>query len=79
MKLVKLESFANVHVGFVRATFDCGIEGWGQVSTCNSDITARVLHRQVAPWMLGQDKGEGGKPSETAKNAGHADQPGHPP
>ena len=59
MKLVKLESFANEHVGFVRATFDCGIEGWGQVSTYNSDITARVLHRQVAPWMLGQDIGEG--------------------
>lgn len=32
-----------------------GATGWGQVSTYHSDITATVLHRQVAPWMLGQD------------------------
>ena len=55
MILEKLETFASQHVGFVRATFDCGIEGWGQVSTYNSDLTCRVLHRQVAPWMLGKD------------------------
>jgi hypothetical protein len=30
------------------------VEGWGQTSNYNSDITAQVLHRQVAPWVLGQ-------------------------
>ncbi len=55
MKLVKLETFANRFVGFVRATFEDGLNGWGQVSTYNSDIAAQVLHRQVAPWTLGQD------------------------
>ena len=55
VKLLKLETFANQFVGFVRATFDGGLEGWGQVSTYNSDITAQILHRQVAPWSLGRD------------------------
>lgn len=55
MILEKLETFGSKHVAFVRATFDCGTEGWGQVSTYNADITSKVLHRQVAPWMLGSD------------------------
>lgn len=55
MKLEKIETFANRFVGFVRATFEGGLSGWGQVSTYNSDITAQILHRQVAPWTLGRD------------------------
>jgi len=55
MKLKKLETFTNEFVGFVRATMEDGSEGWGQVSTYHSDITCQVLHRQVAPWMLGRD------------------------
>ena len=42
-------------LGFVRVTDQDGHQGWGQVSTYNSDITCQVLHRQVAPWALGQD------------------------
>ncbi|MEM9140316.1 MAG: mandelate racemase/muconate lactonizing enzyme family protein [Pseudomonadota bacterium] len=55
MKLKTIETFANEFVGFVRATMEDGTEGWGQVSTYHSDITAQVLHRQVAPWTLGAD------------------------
>lgn len=55
MKLRKIETFTNEFVGFVRVTMEDGSEGWGQVSTYHSDITCEVLHRQVAPWMLGQD------------------------
>ena len=33
-----------------RVTDETGAQGWGQVSTYNADITAQVLHRQVAPW-----------------------------
>jgi L-alanine-DL-glutamate epimerase-like enolase superfamily enzyme len=54
MKLRKIETFTNEFVGFVRVTMEDGSEGWGQVSTYHSDITCEVLHRQVAPWMLGQ-------------------------
>ncbi|MSU90043.1 mandelate racemase/muconate lactonizing enzyme family protein [Rhodobacteraceae bacterium 2CG4] len=53
MKLTRIETFANPFVGFVRVTDEHGAQGWGQVSTYQSDITAQVLHRQVAPWMLG--------------------------
>ncbi len=55
MKLRKIESFTTEFVGFVRVTMEDGSTGWGQVSTYHSDITCQVLHRQVAPWVLGQD------------------------
>ena len=53
MKIARLETFANAFVGFVRVTTDTGDEGWGQLSTYHSDITAQIFHRQVAPWALG--------------------------
>ncbi len=54
----RIETFCNELVGFVRVTSECGLQGWGQVSTYHSDITCQVLHRQVAPWVLGQDTGD---------------------
>jgi L-alanine-DL-glutamate epimerase-like enolase superfamily enzyme len=54
MRIVKIESFCDAFVGFVRVTDAEGAKGWGQLSTYNSDISAQVLHRQVAPWVLGQ-------------------------
>ena len=55
MRISRLESFATRHIGFVRVTAEDGSQGWGQLSTYNSDITAEILHRQVAPWALGAD------------------------
>src|SRR5258706_8776448 len=55
MKIKRIETFCNQYVGFVRVTGDDGSQGWGQVSTYNSDITCQILHRQVAPWSLGKD------------------------
>ena len=55
MKIRSIETFANQFVGFVRVTSDSGAQGWGQVSTYNSDITAQIVHRQVAPWALGKN------------------------
>ncbi len=55
MKIRKLETFCNEFVGFVRVTTDTGATGWGQISTYNSDITATIFHRQIAPWSLGAD------------------------
>ncbi len=53
MKIVKLETFSNEFVGFVRVTTETGAHGWGQVSTYNADITVQVFHRQVARHALG--------------------------
>lgn len=58
MKIKSIETFSNEFVGFVRLTTDSGEQGWGQVSTYNSDITSTILHRQVAPWSLGHDAGD---------------------
>ena len=55
MKIKSIETFTTEFVGFVKVTTDQGVEGWGQVSTYNADISALVLHRQVAPHALGQD------------------------
>ncbi len=55
MKIQKIETFCTREVGLTRITADDGAEGWGQVSTYHADISATVLHRQVAPWALGQD------------------------
>ena len=54
MRIIKLETFSTPDVGFVRVTGDGGETGWGQMSTYHADITAQVLHRQVAPWVLGR-------------------------
>ncbi|AVO36727.1 mandelate racemase/muconate lactonizing enzyme family protein [Pukyongiella litopenaei] len=53
LKIIRIETFADEFVGFTRITDETGAQGWGQMSTYHSDITARVLHRQVAPWTLG--------------------------
>ena len=53
-RIIKLETFATPMVGFTRVTAEDGTTGWGQVSTYNSDLTAEILHRQVAPWALGR-------------------------
>jgi len=55
MKIASIETFATEGVAMVRVRTDDGAEGWGQVSPYNADITAMVLHRQVAPHALGED------------------------
>ncbi|PIB24738.1 mandelate racemase [Amylibacter kogurei] len=55
MKISSIETFTNEFVCFVRVTTDTGAQGWGQVAPYYADITAQVLHRQVAPYTLGQD------------------------
>jgi L-alanine-DL-glutamate epimerase-like enolase superfamily enzyme len=53
-KITAIETFTTPLIGFVRVTCADGTQGWGQVSTYNSDISCEVLHRQVAPWALGR-------------------------
>ena len=54
MKITRLETFCDRFVGFVRVTAEDGVQGWGQMSPYNADISAVVMHRQVAPWSLGR-------------------------
>lgn len=55
MKIQSIETFATEYVCFLRVLTDEGGEGWGQVSTYHADITAMVVHRQIAPYALGAD------------------------
>lgn len=58
MKIKSIETFCTEFVGFVRICDEAGHEGWGQVSTYHADISAQVLHRQVAIHALGRDTDE---------------------
>lgn len=51
----RIETFTDEFVCFVRVLTTDGSIGWGQTSTYNADITAQIVHRQVAPWVLGRD------------------------
>ena len=53
MKIYSIETFTNEFVCFVRVTTDNNKVGWGQVAPYHADITAQIVHRQVAPHVLG--------------------------
>ncbi len=55
MKIKQIETFTDEFVCFVRVTTEDGSQGWGQVAPYLADITAEVVHRQVAPYSLDQD------------------------
>lgn len=55
MKITSIETFSTEFVCFVRVRTEDGAEGWGQVAPYHADITATVVHRQVAPHVLGRD------------------------
>ena len=50
-----IETFCDTFVCFVRLKTDNDLQGWGQVAPYHADITAQILHRQVAPHVLGQN------------------------
>ena len=55
-KIRSIETFTEgSRLGFVRIRTDDGAEGWGQMSTYDADITAMVLHRKLARFVLGSD------------------------
>ncbi len=58
MIIASVETFATEFVALVRVRTDDGDEGWGQVSPYNADLTAEIVHRQVAPHVLGMDAGD---------------------
>ena len=54
-KINKIESFTEGSISVVRIETEDGAEGWGQISTYDADISATVLHRKIAPQVLGRD------------------------
>jgi len=55
MKIKSIETFTKDQISIVRLRTDDGAEGYGQVAPFHADITATVLHRQIAPHVLGAD------------------------
>ena len=55
LKIKKIETFSKRDVALVRITTDNEMQGWGQISTYNSDITSLILHRDIANRVLGKD------------------------
>ena len=55
LTITKVESWTLGQYGIVRITTNDGREGYGQLSSFEPDITATVLHRQVARHVLGSD------------------------
>jgi L-alanine-DL-glutamate epimerase-like enolase superfamily enzyme len=55
LTITRVESWTQGSYGIVRITTNDGREGYGQLSSFEPDITATVLHRQVARHVLGSD------------------------
>jgi L-alanine-DL-glutamate epimerase-like enolase superfamily enzyme len=55
MKIQSIETYTQGALSMVRVQTDDGQAGWGQCAPFNADITALVLHRQIAPEVLGHD------------------------
>jgi L-alanine-DL-glutamate epimerase-like enolase superfamily enzyme len=60
----RIETFSTRDLCLVRVTTDDGSQGWGQTAPFNADITAEVLHRQVASTALGAEAGDIGSLAE---------------
>jgi L-alanine-DL-glutamate epimerase-like enolase superfamily enzyme len=58
MKITSIETFTKAFLSIVRVRCEDGAEGWGQISPYNADISATVMHRQVAPHALGADSAD---------------------
>jgi L-alanine-DL-glutamate epimerase-like enolase superfamily enzyme len=54
-KVKSVETFSTENIAVVRIKSDDGLEGYGQVAPYNADITAAILHRQMARHVLGAD------------------------
>ncbi len=56
MKIQSIETFTKAQrLSVVRVRTEDGSEGVGQIAPSNADISATVLHRQIAPYALGRD------------------------
>jgi L-alanine-DL-glutamate epimerase-like enolase superfamily enzyme len=72
LKVRSIETFTRgTNLGVVRVRADDGSEGWGQLSPFDADITALVLHRKLAPHVLGADPADFEALSDTCIEANY--------
>ncbi|UXX84330.1 mandelate racemase/muconate lactonizing enzyme family protein [Roseovarius pelagicus] len=71
MKITSIETFSDEFICFTRVTTEDGAQGWGQVAPYYADITAHVVHRQVAPYALDRDSGDIDAILETVRDREH--------
>jgi len=57
-RIRSIETFTDGPVTIVRVRTKAGAEGYGQIAPYNADISATVLHRQIAPHVLGKNPGD---------------------
>jgi L-alanine-DL-glutamate epimerase-like enolase superfamily enzyme len=55
LRIDAIETFVKGAIGLVRLRTQDGREGWGQVAPYEPELTVDVLHRLVAPHVLGRD------------------------
>ncbi len=56
MKIIRFDTYALPQVGVLKLTLEDGTVGWGQIASFEAaDIVAEILHRQIAPHLLGID------------------------
>ena len=55
MKIVSIETWSTPALCFVNANFDNGIRGLGQTAPYHADISAMVMHKQIAPLAIGNE------------------------
>src|SRR5262245_39823491 len=59
LKVRRIETFTrDTNLSFVRVRTDDGSEGIGQIAPFDADVSATILHRKLAPHVLGQDPGD---------------------
>ncbi|BFT74347.1 mandelate racemase/muconate lactonizing enzyme family protein [Paenibacillus sp. P36] len=58
MKIKRIETFTTRQLSVVRVTSEDGLQGYGQIAPYHANISALVLHQQVAPHALGADANE---------------------
>jgi L-alanine-DL-glutamate epimerase-like enolase superfamily enzyme len=71
MKITRIETFSTEFLCIVRVTTEDGSQGWGQTAPYHADLSALVLHRQVAPWALGADACDTGSLMEVIPEREH--------
>jgi len=70
-RIVAVDTYSNQFVCLVRVTAADGAIGWGQAAPYHADITANVLHRQVAPHALGEDSDDAERLSDLIPEREH--------
>jgi len=55
MKITSIETYSTAQLCFVEVNFDNGFKGLGQTAPFAADISAMVMHRQIAPLAVGKE------------------------